>query len=73
MEQARGWARKILAMSPAAIRIAKASFTAETDHINGIGALGANALGLYCRTEQSMEGRNAFMERRKPDFGKFRR
>jgi naphthoate synthase len=73
MDEARSWAREMLAMSPTAIRIAKASFTAETDHIKGIGALGGNALGLYYRTEESMEGRNAFMERRKPDFGKFRR
>ncbi len=72
MDEARAWAREMLAMSPTAIRIAKASFNAETDHIKGIGALGMTALGLYYGTEESMEGRNAFMERRKPDFGKYR-
>ncbi len=72
MDEARGWAREMLALSPTAIRIAKASFNADTDHIKGIGALGMTALGLYYRTEESMEGRNAFMERRKPDFSKFR-
>ncbi len=73
MDEARAWAREMLAMSPTAIRIAKASFNAETDHIKGIGGLGMISLGLYYGTEESMEGRNAFMERRKPDFGKYRR
>lgn len=70
MDEARAWAREILAMSPTAIRIAKASFAAETDHIKGIGALGGTALMLYYGTEEAMEGRNAFLERRKPDFRK---
>jgi 2-ketocyclohexanecarboxyl-CoA hydrolase len=71
MDETRAWAREMLAMSPTALRIAKASFNAETDHIKGIGALGMTALGLYYGTEESMEGRNAFMERRKPDFRKY--
>lgn len=70
MDEAGAWAREILAMSPTAIKIAKASFAAETDHIKGIGALGGTALGLYYGTDEAMEGRNAFMERRKPDFRK---
>jgi len=70
-EESRGWAKEMLAFSPTALRIAKASFNAETDHIKGIGALGMTALGLYYGTEESMEGRNAFMERRKPNFRKF--
>ena len=73
MDEARAWAREMLSMSPTALRIAKASFNAETDHVKGIGALGMTALGLYYGTEESMEGRNAFMERRKPDFGKYRK
>ena len=73
MDEARAWAREMLAMSPTALRIAKVSFNAETDHVKGIGALGMTALGLYYGTEESMEGRNAFMERRKPDFGKYRK
>ena len=73
MDEARGWAREMLALSPTAIRIAKASFNADTDHIKGIGALGGTALGLYYRTEESTEGTSAFMARRKPDFSKFRR
>ncbi len=70
MDEARAWAREILAMSPTAITIAKASFAAETDHIKGIGSLGMNALALYYGTDEAMEGRNAFMERRKPEFRK---
>jgi 2-ketocyclohexanecarboxyl-CoA hydrolase len=73
MDEARAWGREMIALSPTAIRIAKASFNAETDHIKGIGAMGAISLGLYYRTEESMEGRNAFMERRTPDFRKFQK
>lgn len=73
MEETHAWAREILAMSPTAIKIAKASFSAETEHIKGNSALGMSALALYYETEEAMEGRNAFMERRKPDFGRFRR
>src|SRR5208282_5762007 len=73
MDEARAWAREILAMSPTAIKIAKASFAAETDHIKGIGALGGTALALYYGTDEAMEGRNAFLERRKPDFRKPRK
>ena len=67
MDEARAWAREILAMSPTALKIAKA---AETDHIKGIGALGGTALALYYGTDEAMEGRDAFLERRKPDFRK---
>ncbi len=70
MDECRAWAREMLAMSPTALKIAKASFAAETDHIKGIGALGMSALALYYGTDEAMEGRNAFMERRKPDFRK---
>lgn len=73
MEQTYEWARQILAMSPTALKIAKASFNAETEHIRGIGALGMSSLALYYGTAEAMEGRNAFMERRKPNFGQFRR
>jgi 1,4-dihydroxy-2-naphthoyl-CoA synthase len=72
MDEARAWAREILAMSPTALKIAKTSFNAETDHIKGISAMGMTALALYYGTEESMEGVKAFMERRKPDFSKFR-
>ena len=73
MDEARAWAREILALSPTAIKLAKASFNADTDHIKGFSALGMSALALYYATDEAMEGRNAFLERRKPDFRKFRK
>jgi 2-ketocyclohexanecarboxyl-CoA hydrolase len=73
MNEARAWGREICAMSPTAIKIAKASFNADTDHIKGFSAMGMSALALYYGTEEAMEGRNAFMEKRKPDFKKFLR
>ncbi len=73
MDEAREWAREILAMSPTALKIAKISFNAETAHIKGIGGLGMSSLALYYGTDEAVEGRNAFVERRKPDFGRFRR
>ena len=73
MEEARSWAREMLVLSPTALKIAKASFNADTDHIRGIGGLGMSALALYYGTEEALEGKNAFLERRKPDFRRFRR
>jgi 2-ketocyclohexanecarboxyl-CoA hydrolase len=73
MEEARAWAREILAMSPTAIKLAKASFNADTDHIKGIGSLGMSALALYYTTEEATEGHKAFIEHRPPDFARFRR
>ena len=73
IDEARAWAREILAMSPTAIKLAKASFNADTDHIKGIGALGMSALALYYQSEEAAEGHRAFTERRPPDFARFRR
>ena len=65
------WCQEIVERSPTAISIAKRSFNADTDHINGIGALGMESLRLYYDTEESKEGGNAFREKRKPDFRKY--
>jgi len=73
MSEARTWAEEVLDKSPTALKIAKASFNAETDHIRGIGALGMTSIALYHATKEAIEGRNAFVEKRKPDFRKFRR
>jgi|ERR1051326_1280377 2-ketocyclohexanecarboxyl-CoA hydrolase len=73
MNEARQWAREILEKSPTAIKIAKASFNAETDHIRGIGGLGMTSLALYYGTPEAIEGRNAFADKRTPDFRKFRK
>jgi 2-ketocyclohexanecarboxyl-CoA hydrolase len=73
MEEARSWAREMLAFSPTALKLAKASFNADTEGVRGIGALGMSAVALYYGTEEALEGKTAFLERRKPDFGRFRR
>lgn len=62
------WCAEIMGHSPTAIAIAKRSFNADTDHIKGIGSLGFEALALFYNTEESKEGVNAFLEKRKPDF-----
>ena len=72
-DEARAWATELMAMSPTALRLAKTSFNANTEQIRGVAGLAGQALALYYATEESAEGRNAFMERRKPNFGKFRK
>jgi 2-ketocyclohexanecarboxyl-CoA hydrolase len=72
MDEARAWAREIAERSPTAIKLAKASFNAETEHIRGIGAVALRGLALYYATEEAAEGKNAFLEKRKPSFAKFR-
>lgn len=62
------WCAELAERSPTAIAIAKRSFNADTDHIRGIGALGFEALALFYGTDESWEGRNAFREKRAPDF-----
>lgn len=65
------WARKIIAKSPLAIRMLKASFNAELDGQAGIQELAGNATLLYYLSEEAKEGKNAFMEKREPDWSKF--
>jgi 1,4-dihydroxy-2-naphthoyl-CoA synthase len=67
------WCEEILAKSPTALRIAKASFQAETDHIGGQSVLSHTALELYYGSDEAREGARAFTEKREPDFGRFRR
>jgi len=66
------WCRELLEKSPTALKLAKQSFNADTEHINGINELGFAALELYYRTDEAIEGRNAFLERRRPEFRKKR-
>lgn len=67
------WCREMLAQSPMALRCLKASFNAELDGMAGIQELAGNATLLYYMTEEGQEGRNAYLEKRKPDFAKFPR
>jgi naphthoate synthase len=65
------WANKINEKSPLAIRMLKSSFNAELDGQTGIQELAGNSTLLYYLSEEAKEGKNAFMEKRKPDFDKF--
>lgn len=67
------WAREILEKSPLAIRLLKAAFNADTDGLAGLQQLGGDATLLYYLSDEAKEGRDAFLEKRKPDFGKFPR
>ena len=67
------WAREILAHSPTAIRFLKAAFLADTDGIVGLQQLAGDATSLFYQTAEGKEGRDAFLEKRTPDFSKFQR
>ncbi len=67
------WCREMLALSPMALRCLKAAFNAETDGMAGIQELAGNTTLLFYMTEEAQEGRNAYNERRPPDFSRFRR
>ncbi len=71
--EALQWAREILANSPTAIRFLKASFNADTDGQAGLQQLAGDATLLFYLTEEAKEGKNAFLEKRKPDYSKFPR
>jgi len=67
------WCREMLALSPLALRCMKAAFNAETDGMAGIQELAGNTTMLFYMTEEAQEGRDAFKERRPPDFSRFPR
>ena len=70
-EETVQWCREILANSQMAIRCLKASLNADCDGQAGLQELAGNATLLFYMTEEGQEGKNAFLERRKPDFSKF--
>jgi naphthoate synthase len=67
------WAREILEKSPLAIRLLKAAFNADTDGLAGLQQLGGDATLLYYLTDEAKEGRDAFLQKRRPEFSKFPR
>ena len=67
------WCREILANSPMAIRCLKAALNADCDGQAGLQELAGNATMLYYMSPEAQEGRDAFVEKRKPDFSKFKR
>ena len=67
------WCREMLRNSPIALRCLKAALNADCDGQSGLQELAGNATMLFYMTEEGQEGRNAFNEKRAPDFSKFRR
>lgn len=65
------WAAEMLQLSPTALRFMKASFNAATDGLAGLQQLAGDATLLYYTTPEAMEGRDAFKEKRSPDFSQF--
>ena len=72
-EETVQWCKEILTNSPMAIRCLKAALNADCDGQAGLQELAGNATMLFYMTEEGQEGRNAFLEKRKPDFSKFTR
>ncbi|MFC1858177.1 1,4-dihydroxy-2-naphthoyl-CoA synthase [Thermodesulfobacteriota bacterium] len=67
------WCQEILEKAPYTLTCLKASFNAETDHIHGLSTMARNTLELYYATDECLEGVNAFVEKRTPDFSRFRK
>ena len=65
------WAREMLRHSPMALRLLKAGLNAADDGLAGVQQLAGDATLLFYLTEEGQEGRNAFQEKRPPDFGRF--
>ena len=65
------WCREILRNSPLALRLLKSSLNAADDGLAGVQQLAGDATLLFYMTEEGQEGRDAYMEKRDPDFGKF--
>ncbi len=65
------WAEEILALSPIALRMLKAGFNAADDGLAGIQQLAGDATMLFYMSEEGQEGRNAYVDKRKPDFSKY--
>ncbi len=72
-EETVNWCREILKNSPLAIRCLKAALNADCDGQAGLQELAGNATLLYYMSDEAQEGRNAFNEKREPDFSKFPR
>ena len=70
-EETVQWCREILQHSPLAIRCIKSAMNADCDGQAGLQELAGNATLLFYMTQEAQEGRNAFVQKRKPDFSKF--
>jgi len=67
------WCQEMLQHSPTALRVLKSAFNADTDGLSGIQELAGNTTALFYMTEEGQEGRNAFIEKRPPDFSPYKR
>ena len=65
------WAREMLALSPLALRMLKASHNAADDGLAGIQQLAGDATLLFYMSQEAQEGRDAYKEKRQPNFGQF--
>jgi naphthoate synthase len=65
------WCREMLQHSPLAMRLLKAAFAADTDGLAGIQQLAGDATLLFYLSEEAQEGRDAYVEKRRPDFSRF--
>jgi naphthoate synthase len=65
------WCREMLAFSPLALRLLKAGANADIDGLAGVQQLAGDATLLYYMSEEAQEGRNAYVEKRPPDFSRF--
>jgi naphthoate synthase len=70
-EETVAWCREMLALSPFSLRLLKASFNAAEDGLTGIQQLAHDANLLFYASEEAQEGRDAYREKRRPDFAKF--
>ncbi|HZR15158.1 MAG TPA: 1,4-dihydroxy-2-naphthoyl-CoA synthase [Acidimicrobiia bacterium] len=70
-EQTVAWCRRMLTHSPIALRMLKAGLNAADDGLAGIQQLAGDATMLFYMTEEAQEGKRAYLEKRKPDFGRF--
>src|SRR5439155_17106923 len=72
-EETVQWSREMLALSPLALRLLKGAFNADSDGLAGLQQFAGDATMLFYMTEEGQEGRNAYVEKREPDFSRFPR
>jgi dihydroxynaphthoic acid synthetase len=71
LPRAKEWGTRMAGYSPTALRFLKASFNADTDHQAGLSQLSMAGLDTFAQTDEAKEGAAAFVEKRKPEFGKY--
>ena len=72
-EETVRWSREMLALSPLALRLLKGAYNANSDWLAGLQQFAGDATMLFYMTEEGQEGRNAYVEKREPDFSRFPR